>query len=429
MNERVRLLGIRRAHAGTTRSSLDLLTLRYPFSQVNLLAPEEFVREAERRQSSSMSSRLHLDVAALEALHRHGVLVPLFRVDLTTGDAQRHIDVTGSLTAQHVTTTIPSELFRSADDGRVYDPAEEPFAAGSTVDSGYLYSRHQLLALDIAEFFVEQLVPERQADESIAWHLDDADLPTDLQRESLRSWRSLAITLSALDTYYWPQVTHLVTHDVTIWREAWVAFEAATMLSWLGISLDDIINQATDRGGGEVAVAGDEVDDAHAGQLPVGAGDRLRMHAELGGELRPWGELAMRACLAAVHRVGDGVGGLDPSAGVVPAGSDGHHVRLAQTIRPPSPVTSAPQAPGPVSAATMLSPREYSSWSSVRLRPRHGPPASRHSIRRQSRCTSIRIVKCPPRDRLCTMELVAISDAMSTVLAAAGQSPRCSATS
>jgi hypothetical protein len=86
MSEHTRLLVIRRALAATARSSLNLLTLQYPFSQVNLLTPEEFVHQAERRYSSGMSSRLHLDVAALEALHRHGALVPLLRVDLTTGD-------------------------------------------------------------------------------------------------------------------------------------------------------------------------------------------------------------------------------------------------------------------------------------------------------------------------------------------------------
>jgi hypothetical protein len=246
---------IRRALAATSRSSLDLLTLQYPFSQVNLLTPEGFAKEAERRHSHAARGRLHLDVAGLEELHRHGVLVPLLRVDLGDADPERRIDVSGSLTAQHVTNTIPAELFRAADEGRVHDPAAEAFAAWPTerrrvlwptVDSGYLYSRHQLLALDAAESFVEQLVPERQADDSIAWRLDGADVPTELQRAALDSWRSLAITLAALESYYWPQVTHLVTHDLAIWREAWVAFDATTMLSWLGLSQEDIVNQATD---------------------------------------------------------------------------------------------------------------------------------------------------------------------------------------
>ena len=125
-------------------------------------------------------------------------------------------------------------------------PVERRRPLWPTVDSGYLYSRHQLMGLDAAESFVEQLVPERQADDSVTWHLDDADPPTDLQRAALNSWRSLSITLTALDIYYWPQVTHLVSHDLAVWRGAWVAFDAAAMLSWLGLSLDDIANQAMD---------------------------------------------------------------------------------------------------------------------------------------------------------------------------------------
>ena len=48
------------------------------------------------------------------------------------------------------------------------------------------------------------------------------------------------------------------------------------------------------------------------------------------------------------------VGGLDPGAGVVAAGADGHHVILAQVIRPPSPVTCTPQPAGPVRAASLI---------------------------------------------------------------------------
>jgi hypothetical protein len=244
---------IRRARAATRRSSLDLLTLRYPFSQVNLLTADEFVKEYERRYSSALCDQHRLDVAALEELHRHGVLVPLFRIDLTAADPQNRIDVSGSLTAQHVTNTVPAELFQAADEGRAYDPAVEPFAAWPaehrrtlwpTVDSGYLYSQHQLLGLDAADSFVEQLVPERQEDKSIAWRLGNADLPTELQREALDSWRSLAITLTALDTYYWPQASHQVRHELAVWREVWAAFEPITMLDWLGLSLDDLDNQA-----------------------------------------------------------------------------------------------------------------------------------------------------------------------------------------
>jgi hypothetical protein len=237
---------IRHAFAATSRSSLDLLTLRYPFSQVKLLTPENFAKEAERRYSYAMRDRLHVDTAILEEVHRHGILVPLFRVDMDAGEPERHIDISESLTALHVTDAIPSELSRAADEGRLHDPEDEPFAAWPTVADGYLYSQHQLLGLDAAEYFVEALAPERQGDERIAWHLDDADLPTDLQLASLRSWRSLAITLTALDSYYWPQITHLLYHNLAIWREAWVEFDAAAMLSWLGLSLESIVDQAVE---------------------------------------------------------------------------------------------------------------------------------------------------------------------------------------
>jgi hypothetical protein len=69
------------------------------------------------------------------------------------------VDVSGSLTAQGVHTTVTAELFRAAANGWVADPAAEGFAAWPrerrralwpSVDSGYLYSRHQLLGLDVA---------------------------------------------------------------------------------------------------------------------------------------------------------------------------------------------------------------------------------------------------------------------------------------
>src|SRR5580704_19694580 len=104
-------------------------------------------------------------------------------------------------------------------------------------------------------------------------------------------------------------------------------------------------------------ILGGQVDDTHDDQLPIGTGNRLPLNAELGGNLRPGGKLASRACLPVLHRAEEQVGGLDPGAGVAAAGADGHHVIWAQVIRPPSPVTCTPQpAAPPVSASTTLSP-------------------------------------------------------------------------
>ena len=61
--------------------------------------------------------------------------------------------------------------------------------------------------------------------------------------EALGSWRSLAVTLSALDTFYWPQITHMLSGELAIWRTAVDAFDPTQMLTWLGLSLDQIGRQ------------------------------------------------------------------------------------------------------------------------------------------------------------------------------------------
>jgi hypothetical protein len=242
-----------RAEAITVRSSLELLGLPYPFSQLRLLRVSEFVMLAERSRSRAAQNLPSVNALVLEELHHCGVLVPLFRVDpLSNPDAQR-IELSASLTAQHVHTNPIAELLRGASEGRVRDPAAEEFTPWpknhsgvlwSSVESGYLYSRHQLLGLDVAMDFVTK-VESLLIDDTPTWRLGTelvANAPT---REALDSWRSLAIVLSALDTYYWPWVTHGLRHDPAVWRAAVEAFNPAEMLNWLGLSLDLIGQQAT----------------------------------------------------------------------------------------------------------------------------------------------------------------------------------------
>jgi hypothetical protein len=245
---------VQRAVAAPARSSLDLLSLPYPFSQVGLLSANDFVSQANRRRSRASQSLPSIDVQMLEELHRTGILVPLFRVDLgrSPESTERAIDLSQSQTAKQVRTTVINELLRGAAEGRVLDPAAEAFVRWPqerrrdqwpSVDSGYLYSRHQLLGVDVAMCFVSDLKPRRNGD-SITWHLDEANLPNQPTREALASWRGLTITLIALDTYYWPQMTHVVRHGLTVWRVALQAFDPAQMLAWLGLSLDEITRQA-----------------------------------------------------------------------------------------------------------------------------------------------------------------------------------------
>ncbi len=244
---------IKSARDGTGRSSLDLLSLIYPFSQIGLLSARDFATEAAKRRDRSVQ-HLPMNEQVLEELHRCGVLAPLFRVELAGGTPQHVIDVSQSLTARQVLTTFVGELYRAAAEGRAADPAAEDFARWPTerrrhlwptVESGYLYSRHQLLGLDVSASFVWKLKPQRSANRT-TWHLAEADRPNAPTMTALASWRSLAIILAALDTYYWPFMTHTVSHDLVAWRAARQAFVPSEMLSWLGLSLDQIAAQARD---------------------------------------------------------------------------------------------------------------------------------------------------------------------------------------
>src|SRR5580700_8374568 len=87
------------AAAATPRSSLELLSLRFPFSQLGLMGADEFAKQAERRRSKGMRSRPAITTQVLEELHRHCVLIPLFRVDLMEGEPSRHLELSQSLTA------------------------------------------------------------------------------------------------------------------------------------------------------------------------------------------------------------------------------------------------------------------------------------------------------------------------------------------
>ena len=244
---------VQRAAASTTRSSLDLLTLPYPFSQVGLLTAGDFADQANRRRSRGSSGYPQINTQILEELHRHGVLTPLFRVDLAAGGPDCQIDVSKSLTLANVYSSVLAELYIAASEGRAIDPASDEFrpwpskrlrVPWPTYESGYLYSRHQLLGFDAARSYLTRLIPERTGEHTIAWRLDPEEFPNAGTVEALSSWRSLAIALSALDTYFWPSVTRTIRNSLTVWRSVWTDFDVEAMLSWLGMSVDQVIGAA-----------------------------------------------------------------------------------------------------------------------------------------------------------------------------------------
>jgi hypothetical protein len=75
--------------------------------------------------------------------------------------------------------------------------------------TGDLYSRHQVLGFDVAAQFVASM-EVKEEDGQRRRHLIGSARPNEPTLAALESWRSLAITLSALHTYYWPRITHAV---------------------------------------------------------------------------------------------------------------------------------------------------------------------------------------------------------------------------
>ena len=156
------------------------------------------------------------------------------------------------LTPQHVHVTVINELFIAGHEGRLVDPAAvgfEPWPTERrrmlwpTVASGYVYSRHQLLWLEAALSFIREL-KARRSGHLLTWQLDDAAPPNAPTIAALETWRSLAITLTALDTYYWPQMTHSLLGDIEAWQQV-LRFDRKQTLAWLGLSLDRIEQQIT----------------------------------------------------------------------------------------------------------------------------------------------------------------------------------------
>jgi len=232
---------VSKAVAGTARSSLDLLSLPYPFSQNRPMMTSEFASFADQRRSRATRGRPPVNEQVLGELHRCGVLLPLFPVDPEASAPARPIDLSASWTARNVHTSVVRGLFRGAAEGRVVDPA---VVASRPAESTYLYSDHQLLGLDMAASFVSGMRPRRTG-AAVTWHMEEASLPKEATRQALVSWRALAITLSALDTYYWPQIRHSVRYGLDVWRSAVEEFDRPQMLTWLGLTLDLIEQQAT----------------------------------------------------------------------------------------------------------------------------------------------------------------------------------------
>ena len=222
-------------------STRKLLKLPYPFSQAALLTAGQFMKQSEVRGVPLLAGQL-------EALHRAGALVPLFRVGLFPGRNREPIDLTGSRTAEVVHLTNASELFAAAADGRAADPAIEPYRPWPTKQyrslwpsaaSGFLWSPHQLLGLHIVERLLPRMRYSRDARARFSLdRLTGGDL------EVAAAWRGLAVALTALEAKYLPRITHIVHHDFDAWLAHDAEFDPVETMTWLGTTAQEARSQA-----------------------------------------------------------------------------------------------------------------------------------------------------------------------------------------
>jgi hypothetical protein len=71
-------------------------------------------------------------------------------------------------------------------------------------------------------------------------------VPSQETIDEIARWRGLAVVLSALDSAYWPEIMRTISFGVAVWREVRNAFDAASTLAWLGVSAEEIAQQAND---------------------------------------------------------------------------------------------------------------------------------------------------------------------------------------
>src|SRR6185312_15650459 len=121
-----------RAPAATNLSTLDIAGFPQSFEQIHLLTAGKFADEAKKR-GFLLRAGQPFEVAALEELHQHSVLVPLYRVDPAKADQVGDADLSYRCTDVRV-------LRRGIEAGWATDPACEDFQPWNGSGEYHLYS-------------------------------------------------------------------------------------------------------------------------------------------------------------------------------------------------------------------------------------------------------------------------------------------------
>ncbi len=219
--------------------ALDLLDRQRVFTQRKLLSPKKFADATRERGHWLTETRL-------EALHRAGLLVPLFRVRRPLWDiaARRQAANLGNYDGPDPHWLVPSTLDELREDAslslvragrttrfRPWANEVVPLATGATKKIEYLYSPWQVLELRT----LVQALPLLGAPKS-SWN-----------RAQLAAFRRHATTadlrvilLSAIEPRYYPDIVDSVTfagldeHFVDEWLDYRDGFDPVEMINWMG---------------------------------------------------------------------------------------------------------------------------------------------------------------------------------------------------
>lgn len=228
---------------------LELLDLPYVFSQAPLLTPSQFADAAKKRG-------LDLQRGKLEALHRAGVLIPLFRLQRDLRGIRARAKAEGwdpvqALVQEH-TEAEWMRSHRAA--GLLRDSSEEPFTSRARyrrssgyhtwATSNFLYSPYQLLSARGLRRLSRFMRRYGSLESGERFKLVLPRWMPPIERLAHRDDR-LLIALSAVDHWYRPSVMEVFRgREYAQWRAERQALRPAELLSWIGWSPDEVREHA-----------------------------------------------------------------------------------------------------------------------------------------------------------------------------------------
>lgn len=287
----------------SSRTALDLLDLDFVHSQRRLLPPRDFAKECRRR--GLVLADLSLGESYLDAFHRVGALVPLYRIrnDLRSVFAAARRDDRDALRLaifQQSESGTERWLRHYRESGRLHDPRAEryrpwreywrSFGDTDARASRFLYSPYQLLLIpDLRP--LPPVARLRTGSDEDRYRFKVGSGRREHWQAAAKVNRDLVIALSALEARYLPLVVNHVTHHgdgepeaVQRYRET---FDPAGMLAWLGWDSERVRGEAS-----RLLRAAESID-------PLGEWHRLVR----AGRPATWDKLRFDALIASDHRV------------------------------------------------------------------------------------------------------------------------------